>query len=183
MKNKVTIIAVVTLLVLVIALITMIVLGGEEISSLPDNSCPTQPDVTFGNSEEITQNTDATQSTEAPVATIPLSTDPSNPVYASEGVENWEEGATGGDGGLTTTPVVTQPTTETIGTEFPTWEQYLNMSTAEKQAFDISFGLDEAGRVAFFAWRDAAKAEYEKTHSNVTGDGNVNIEDFMGQGN
>ena len=51
--------------------------------------------------------------------------------------------------------------------------------------FDWStgYGYDDAGREAFFAWLDAAYAEYEKTHQGITGDGNIDIGDFMGNGN
>ena len=187
MTRKMTIMAAAALALLLILVVALLICADSPtVTPVPDSTEPYQTESAEQQPTESEADTQATEPVESTQTTVPLTTDPSNPIYASEGVENWEENAGGG----ATAPTATEPqptengtSGETDGTGTLTWEQYLNMTLEEQQAFDISFGLDEAGRKAFFAWRNAAREEYEKAHSYVTGDGNVNIEDFMGGGN
>ena len=84
----------------------------------------------------------------------------------------------------TDAPDVTEAPTEEPETDAPvntgkiTYEDYLNMSGAEQQEFIMSFG-DPA---AFFAWLEAAKAEYEANNPSIDiGDGSdIDIGDLIG---
>lgn len=117
-----------------------------------------------------TETTEATESTEAPVdpteATEP-ETEPTEETTPSEEVtEPTEE---------TTPSEETVPPTEgdnqgNAGTT--SYEAYLNMSGDQQLAFMQSFDSMEA----FFAWLNAAKAEYEAQNPGVdVGDGNIDL--------
>ena len=72
----------------------------------------------------------------------------------------------------------TTPTTvpDTFHPEDCTFEQFLAMDGAQQQSFCDSF----ASLADFKAWYKAAKAEYDQTKPpEVTGDGNIDIGDFL----
>ena len=188
MNKRMVLISVIIALVLILAaaVVWIVCLEGAE--------APAQPETeTTGNTqtepEESMETTDPATEPTAPVTTplVPDDTDYTGPTFmASEGVDDWDDT----DSTTGTTPPTTkpqQPETTAPGNSdeitLLTWEQYEQLTTAEKQAYDLSFGMDDAGREAFFAWLDAAYAEYEKTHQGITGDGNIDIGDFMGNGN
>ena len=62
-----------------------------------------------------------------------------------------------------------------------TYEQYLNMSGAEQTEYFNSFGEGDQGALAFIAWFDKAKEEYQKENQAIiaTGDGSLNLEDYI----
>ena len=72
----------------------------------------------------------------------------------------------------------TKPTTvpDTFTPEVCTFEQFSTMDGAQQQAFCDSF----ASLADFKAWYKAAKAAYDQTKPpEVTGDGNIDIGDFL----
>ena len=117
---------------------------------------------------------------------------------ASEPVETAEAAETTGEAAAEATKPTTKPTAEPETTEDDFWleetpvdtrppievtlpdetqpytdyEQYMDMTGEEQEAFFDSFENEEA----FFDWFNAAKAEYEKAHPPVIIDGSTNIE-------
>ena len=73
-----------------------------------------------------------------------------------------------------TKPEETTPPATTLG-----YEQYMNMSAAEQQAFFQTFDSVDA----YFAWLNSAKADYEeKQNATDLENGAVDIEDLLGKG-
>ena len=137
----------------------------------------------------VSQQTDPTQTT--PIVTVPLvpeNSDYTGPTLnASESVEEWGDNNGNNNGNTNsteatkpeeTTPPATKPT-EPSDSEAISYEDYMAMSTSEQQAYFLSFHDVEA----FYVWLDKAEAEYKAAHPEVGGDGNIDIGDYMGNGN
>lgn len=111
--------------------------------------------------------------------------DPTGKPIISDAVEEWD---TPGDQDTSNRPTqpgesqpTTQPTTPTQPTEQPTagdkltYEQYMAMPTSQQEAYFRSFPTVEA----FYEWLEAAEAEYEKNQNTVTGDGKLDLNDYI----
>lgn len=126
-------------------------------------------DVNLDDSEE-NEPTDGTESTEAPVdpteATEP-ETEPTEETAPSEEVTEPTEETTPSEETVPPTEGDNQGNATTTS-----YEAYLNMSGDQQLAFMQSFDSMEA----FFAWLNAAKAEYEAQNPGVdVGDGNIDL--------
>lgn len=84
-------------------------------------------------------------------------------------------GSTGGSsGGGTSGGTTDDEVTDTVPTDY-TWEEYLALPAAEKEAFFNSF----ASPADFVEWQNKAMAEYEESHPDIEADGSVNIGDLI----
>ena len=139
-----------TALLLVLALMICCAVGcGKSNSTQPGDGQSTQP-----------QGGEGTEGTTLP---------------AGESVEEWGESDSAQH---STTP--TQNTTQQGSVELPTdgreltIEEYESLTTSQKQAYFESFATVEA----FYDWLDKAEAN-RKTDNTVTGDGNLNLGDYV----
>lgn len=64
-----------------------------------------------------------------------------------------------------------------------TYEEYLNMTGDQQTAHYNSFGEGVEGMMAFIAWFDSAKAEYQEQNQGIeaTGDGSLDLGDYVNQ--
>ena len=119
--------------------------------------------------------------------------DPSAPSFVA-GVEEWDDTAfhstqpttQSGQNGTQTQPTTqTTPTGSQGTTNQPTgdptkpgsltYAQYIALTTAQQQAYFQSFDSVDA----FYDWLDAAEAAYEAGRDTVTGDGTLDLGDFV----
>lgn len=124
-------------------------------------------------------NQPTTQATEytAPSQVITVETpDGTTSIVTQEGVTDWGEG-----NGTTVTPSTNPSGNQQTGSEKPatpgslTIEQYEALSTAQQQAYFQSFATVDA----FYEWLEAAEAA-RKPGNSVTGDGNLDLGDHIG---
>lgn len=57
------------------------------------------------------------------------------------------------------------------------YEDFIKLTPEQQQAYQESYGLDEAGLQAFFKWYSEAKAAYEKEHppEEIPSDGKIDL--------
>ena len=132
--------------------------------------CNSNNDQAPANTNEPTQNAAGEQS-----QTGTQNENPSQPVM-SDGVEEWND-TISKDG--TTAPTQNQqptevPTLPPAGTKL-TYAQYLAMTTSQQQEYFKSFDTVDA----FYEWLEEAEAEYEKNQNTVTGDGTLDLNDYI----
>ena len=74
-----------------------------------------------------------------------------------------------------------QPGNQPTGNQTLTYAQYLALSTSEQQAYFESFASVDA----FYEWLETAEKEYEESIKNdsVTGDGTLDLGDYIGKQN
>ena len=100
----------------------------------------------------------------------------------SDGVEEWDD-TISKDG--TTAPTQNQqpaqnqqpteaPTLPPAGTKL-TYAQYMAMTTSQQQEYFKSFDTVDA----FYEWLEEAETEYEKNQNTVTGDGTLDLNDYV----
>jgi hypothetical protein len=155
----------------------------DDPSGDTDPSANTDPlpsgDVGVGIWEDETDPSDETDPTQSdatgdttPTESNPTQSDPTGPSGSTD-VDIWGEDPT-----TQPTESTTQPTAPV---EIPsdgelTWEQYLALTSEQRYEYYKTFESMDA----FFAWKNAAEAEYDATHTIPTIDGNIDLGDLIG---
>ena len=132
--------------------------------------------------EETEQNRE-TETGPAETSEAAVTTEPTETVKPAETVKPTQATEPGGtteptedNSWIEEVPKDTRPPIEiTLPDEtqpYTSYEQYMDMSGEEQEAFFDSFENEKD----FFDWFNAAKAEYEKAHPPVIIDGSTNIE-------
>lgn len=198
-SNLIKLILILAAVLLVAAVVAAILIFGTQNPAAPT----TQPSGSTGQSVDPSGTdtvTDPLPSGDVGVGiwdetdpTDPSVTDPTDPAVSDPTGETEPDPSGDVDVGIwdetDPTESTTQPTTQPTQPVDPpadgllSWEQYQALSAEQRQAWSLATFPGENGSLdmtAFFAWRDAAKAEYEEQNPIPTIDGNIDLGELMG---
>ena len=172
--------------ILIIALIALLLLTAgcrkaEVTPTEPSVATPTEPSETLGPGVGIVEDGVVMEEEEEPTApaeTEPEATEPESEKETTPKATEPEKETdpTEAPGGSETTPAETQPSGGNA-TASSAYDDYMNMSAAEQEAFIESFeSLD-----AFMAWFNQAKAEHNANDNSIeVGSGTIDLEQITG---
>ena len=141
--------------------------GGDTVTTLPSESGNATTSITESGHNGVTDPTETDPTSAGQSVSVGNDTTATVPSITQTPIS-----------GNTNVTTVTAPTTAQSGNTVLTYEAYMAMSAEQQQAYFESF----ADVQSFFAWYNAAKAEYEKENSSIEigGNGNIDIGDIIG---